>query len=209
MRRISIATLLALAMGGVLALLCGLGVSAWRGFAEVTDAFRQANDVTVASTRSVDAILVAKRTMQAGLTLLQVPSVEYAARNGIGQRLADGRFELEAAISKLDKLPRDPATDRAWTAAKGALTAFSDATEDARTALEPVDDLLRSGRRPDPRSWPRPRRRRGRSSSAPSSSPRRQRNRWRRSAMRSRSGWAPMRAAWGRARGSAAGSSWG
>ena len=152
MRDTKIATLVALALASALALLCLLGAAAWRGFAQVTEQFRQTSEITFASMRTVDALLAAKRTMQENLALLQMERRIVESREGmdaqnaligIHKHLADGRFELEASIKKLNELPRDGETDKAWAEAGKAVAAWNDATQAADEALGGLEDVLR------------------------------------------------------------------
>jgi methyl-accepting chemotaxis protein len=159
MRQMSIANIVRLAMASVLVFLCVQGVVAWRGFAEVSEQFARTSEVTFGSMRIVDALLAAKRTMQENLSLLQLQKGGSSGDRAQAQqaqmalirlhkKLADGRFELESSVGKLDALPRDEATDKAWKAAKTALTAWNAATEAANDALAPVEDFLREEKPP-------------------------------------------------------------
>ncbi len=148
MRNTSVATLVALALASALAFLCLQGAASWRGFAHVTATFQKATDVTFASIRTVEAVVTAKRTMEGNLALMQVPALDSNERMRVHKQLADGRFEFEAGLTKLDGLERDEATEKAWAAAKAALVTWNEATQACFDATAPYEELLEQSEKP-------------------------------------------------------------
>ncbi|MGC4000177.1 MAG: methyl-accepting chemotaxis protein [Anaeromyxobacter sp.] len=142
MRNVRIGTMVALAMGSLVVLLGVLAATSWFSLEREAKVRQQLSEETYPAVQAFDTLMAAQAREQQALTALLVPELRDRARDAAHKSLADGRFEMDASLSRLDKLPRTPEIEAAWTADKAAVNAWIASTETIVDSVQPYEDLL-------------------------------------------------------------------